>query len=231
MRLGGDLWSSIIIDDPPSQNNEADDDNINNNIIVDPESSSHGPGQATTNISPPPRKRPWPKKGRVHLKSNIGKKNSGRPSSRVRYISGGWECAWFVFVKEGQHRKLHMPPHPAPTTPEEIGGQIFGGHGSYIQNNKKLLQGVGRPRVVQCCHCQTNIITRGIICIRSHSMRAMQMGAVVQLCMNLMGMTIRLYSIWREESLLLLLLAACCYQCLHIVSKEATSLECGQPQQ
>ena len=25
--------------------------------------------------------------------------------------------------------------------------------------------------------------------------------------------------------------AACCYQCLHIVSKEATSLECGQPQQ
>ena len=58
---GGDLCPSII-DDLPSQN-EADDYSINNIIIVDPESLSHGPGQATTNISPPPRKRPRPKKG------------------------------------------------------------------------------------------------------------------------------------------------------------------------
>ena len=71
---GGDLCP--LIDDSPSQN-EADDYNINSNIIVDPESSSspsHGPGQATS-ISPPPRKRPQPKKGRVHLKSNIGRKS------------------------------------------------------------------------------------------------------------------------------------------------------------
>ena len=64
-----------IIDDPPSQN-EADDYNINSNIIVDPESSaspSDWPVQATS-ISPPPCKRPRPKKGRVHLKSNIERK-------------------------------------------------------------------------------------------------------------------------------------------------------------
>ena len=64
--LGGDLCQ--IIDESLSQN-EADD--VNNS--VHPVPARHSTDQAAF-ISPPPRKRPRPKKGHVHLKSNIGKK-------------------------------------------------------------------------------------------------------------------------------------------------------------
>ena len=61
--LGGNLCE--FIDDSLSQNG-ADDDN--NSVHPWPPS-----GQAAF-ISPPPRKRLRPKKGQVHLKSNVGKK-------------------------------------------------------------------------------------------------------------------------------------------------------------